>query len=197
MKERDQEEVLEAETSEEEETEDEESEESEEVDYKGELEKANKLLEKKDKQIGQAEHVIEELKKDGKIDPSIIEELIEKKFSTFTEQIRGDAIDSMVHSYSSNEDEAELIKYHLKNSIRPSGDDEADILNAKALANKSKFTQQASERRRAEMRQEPDKAKGAGAKEEVKKTPKLSKEASNIAKAFGLSKEEIESGYRR
>lgn len=167
------------------------------VDYQKELEMARQALEKKDKQLGQAEHVIEKLKSEGsEVNNSTIEELIERKFQSFTQQVRGDAIDSLIGSYSSNEDEATLIKHHLEHSIKPSGDDVTDIINAKALANKSRFTQQTSEIKRAKLQTEPSKATTAGQKEETKRKANLSSEDKKIMKAYGLTEEELEKGVR-
>lgn len=197
------EEVLESESQEEESEEEAETSEdtkTSEVDYKEELERVKERLKKKETQVGQAEHVIEKLKKEkggGQLDPSTIEEIVERKLSEFTESVRGDAINNLVSSYASNEDEAELIKYHLKHSIRPSGDDEADILNAKALANKARLSQAASERMRSEGRPPAEKERGAGAKDAPPKEIKLSQKDQEIARAFGLSKEEIAKGYQR
>lgn len=169
------------------------------VDYKEELERAKSQLQKKEKQVKQAEHVIENLKKDkgGVTDIALIEQIIEERMSNFTEQVRGDAINTLVHSYASSDEEAELIKHHLKHSIRASGDDEADILNAKALANKTKLVQQSAERRRAELRSEPDKVTTAGAKDTVERPLNLTRQDQNVARAFGLTREEIERGFQR
>ena len=172
---------------------------SDSVDYKEELEKAQQMLQKKEKQVKQAEHVIENLKKDksGPVDVSVIEQIVQEQMSNFTEQVRGDAITNLVRSYSSSDEEAELIKHHLKHSIRASGDDEADILNAKALANKTRLVQKTAERNRAELRSEPEQATTAGAKDTPAKPLQLSNTDQNIARAFGLTKEELEKGYRR
>ena len=167
------------------------------VDYQKELEMARQALEKKDKQLGQAEHVIEKLKSEGsEVNSATIEELIERKFQSFTQQVRGDAIDNLIGSYSSNEDEAALIKHHLENSIKPSGDDVTDIINAKALANKARFTQQTSEIKRAKMQTEADKATSAGQKEESKSKSRLSAEDKKIMRAYGLTEEELQKGVR-
>lgn len=170
------------------------------VDYKAELENAKATLERKEKQLGQAEHVIEELKKSkggSAMDVNEVAQLIDEKFESFTQQVRGDAIDSLVSAYSKSDEEKELIKHHLKHSIKPSGDDEADILNAKALANKTKIIQQVSEVKRADMKSDPTKAVVAGDKTSAKSPRRLSKEDQTVAKAFGLTPEELEKGYQR
>jgi len=174
---------------------------SEGVDYQKELEMARKELDKKDKRIGQAEHVIEKLKEEGtKVDAESVEamvkRLVNEEVQTLTSQVRQDAIDGLITQYSSSKDEAELIKHHLENSIKPSGDDVTDIVNAKALANKARFTQQTSEMQRAKMQTEGDKATSAGEKQSSSQEPKLSAEELKIMRAYGLSKEDLEKGVR-
>ena len=166
------------------------------VDYQKELEMARKELEKKDKRIGQAEHVIEKMKSEGTtINQENIEEMVsrmvEDRVSKLTEQVRGDAIDSLIKSYASSDAEAELIKFHLENSIKPSDDDVTDILNAKALANKARFNQQRSEMNRAKTETEADSATSAGAKSENKQTQKFSLEEQKIMRAYGLKPSDI------
>lgn len=166
------------------------------VDYQKELEMARKELDKKDKRIGQAEHVIEKMKSEGQtVNQENIEEMVsrmvEDRVSKLTEQVRGDAIDSLISSYASNKDEAELIKHHLENSIKPSGDDVTDILNAKALANKARFTQQTSEIKRAQSESEADKASTAGQKQTSTQKVKLSAEDLKIMRAYGLKEEDL------
>lgn len=162
------------------------------VDYQKELEMARKELEKKGKQLGQAEHVIEKLKSEGtQVGASTIEEMINNKFQEFTQQVRGDAVDGLIRSYSSNDDEAALIKHHLENSIKPSGDDVTDIINAKALANKARFTQQTSEINRAKSQSEAETATSAGQKQQVLQKPKLTVEDKKIMRAYGLTESDL------
>lgn len=171
------------------------------IDYKKELEVVRTELEKKTKQVGQAEHVIEKLKAEGStVNAENIEEmvnrLVDEKVNKLTEQVRGDAIQGLIEQYSSNSDEAALIKHHLENSIKPSGDDVVDIINAKALANKARFTQQTSEIKRAQSESEADKASTAGEKQSKAPESKLSAEDLKIMRAYGLSKEDLEKGAR-
>ena len=168
------------------------------VDYQKELEMARDALKKKEKQINQAEHVIEQLKSKGtEINTETIEELIEKKFQSFAESVRGDAIDELIKSYSSNEDEAALIKHHLKNSIKSSGDDVTDIINAKALANKARFMQQTSELKRSKLETEASKPSSAGEKGETKSKIKLSSQDKAIMRAYGLTEEDLKKGVSK
>ena len=171
------------------------------VDYQKELEMARKELEKKDKRISQAEHVIEKLKEEGtKVDAESIEamvnRLVDEKVQNLTSQVRADAIDGLISQYSSSKDEAELIKFHLENSIKQSGDDVTDIINAKALANKARFAQQTSEIKRAKLQTEGEKVTTSGEKSKGEETQKFSAEELKIMRAYGLSKEDLEKGVR-
>jgi len=171
------------------------------LNYKEELEMARKELEKKDKRINQAEHVIEKLKKEGsevnqENVQEMVERLVEEKIQSFSNQVRGDAIDNLISSYASNEDEAALIKHHLENSIKPSGDDVVDIINAKALANKARFTQQTAEIRRAQSASEAEKATSSGQKESQKTKRRLSQQDRKIMQMYGVSEEDLEKGVR-
>lgn len=174
----------------------EETESTNDVDYQKELEMARKELEKKDKRIGQAEHVIEKLKEEGtKVDAESVEEmvnrLVDEKVQNLTSKVRQDAIEGLISQYSSSPDEAELIKHHLENSIKPSGDDVTDIINAKALANKARFTQQTSEINRAKQETEGDKATSAGEKSAKSDNVKFTAEELKIMKQYGLTKEDV------
>lgn len=171
---------------------------SSDVDYKVELEQARSLLAKKEKQIGQAEHVIETLKKEGTpVNTETIEEMIDKKFSEFTQKVRGDAIDSLVQSYAENQDEALLIKHHLEHTVKPSGDDITDILNAKALANKAKFGQSISELQRARQRTEPEQETTAGDRPQSAPKKRFSQAEIRLMKAFNLTAEDVANGVRK
>jgi len=171
------------------------------LDYQKELEMARKELEKKDKRIGQAEHVIEKLKSEGSdVNQQNIEELVEKmveeRVGQKFQQVRGDMVENLISSYASSKDEAELIKFHLENSIKQSGDDVTDIINAKALANKARFTQQTSEINRAKMETEADDVKSAGAKDEQKPKMRLSADEKRIMKQFNLTEDDLRNGVR-
>lgn len=205
MKEDEKQEETQASETQEEETQEEaetsEEKESKDVDYEKELEMARKELEKKDKRIGQAEHVIEKLKSEGsQVNQENIEEmvsrLVEDKVNGIMGSVRNEAIDSLVQSYSSSEKEAELIKFHLENSIKPSGDDVTDIVNAKALANKARFTQQSSEIKRASLKTEAEKQRTSGEKNTKPPKKKLTAEERKILKAYGVTEEELETGVR-
>ena len=170
------------------------------VDYEKELEMARKQLQKKDKRIGQAEHVIEKLKKEGTpVNDKNIEEmvnsLVEEKVSTAFNQIRGDVRESLISQYSSSDSEAELIRFHLENSIRSTGDDVKDILNAKALANQARYMQQSSEIKRAQGRPQAEKGTSGGQKDSSSPV-RLSAQDKKIMQQFGLSPDDLKKGVR-
>lgn len=171
------------------------------VDYQKELEMARQELEKKNKQIGQAEHVIETLKKEGGQATTdniedVVNRLVEEKVSHLTEKVRGDKIENLVSAYASSTDEAELIKFHLQNSIKQSGDDVTDIINAKAIANKARFQQQTAEIKRAQNVPEAEKVTSAGQKPAKADDLKLSPEEQKIMRQFGVTKDDLQNGVR-
>jgi len=171
-----------------------------EVDYQKELEMARKALLKKDKRINQAEHVIEKLKNQGKEASQanieeIVEKLVEERVSSAFNTIRGDVRESLISQYSSTEGEADLIRFHLENSIKSSGDDVQDILNAKALANKSRITQQVSEIKRAQSVPEAEKARTSSQKDSSSPI-RLSQQDKKIMQQFGLSADDLKKGVR-
>lgn len=174
---------------------------SNDVDYQKELEMAQSELAKKDKRINQAEHVIEKLKSEGtdvNADSikDMVQQMVQEEVQVFQNKVREDAVDSLVTQYAANPDEAKLIKFHLENSIKPSGDDIDDIINAKALANKARFKQQSSEVKRAQAESEADKASSAGEKQAGEAPQKFSAEELKIMRAYGVSKEDLEKGVR-
>ena len=120
-----------------EETTEETPEEATDIDYKAELEAERKRRVK-------AEAIIQRNKgKDDDDDyqaPEVdIDELVnkkvEEKLSGMERRLTQGQIDSLVAAASTNPDEVELIKYHLENTIRPSGDLKSDVDRAKMLAN--------------------------------------------------------------
>lgn len=141
---------------------------SQEIDYKAELEKAKAILEKKDKQLGQAEHKIVELKKQKKeefdefdeFDEEEIEdnsldvkEVLREELTKFKREMSSERIDETISKLTENPDEIALIKHHYENSIKPTGFDKEsiaiDIQNAYTLANAQKVLKQNNELKEA------------------------------------------------
>lgn len=121
------------------------------VDYKAELEKLRgerdnykqgmlnakaKLKEKKEETPPEVE--VEDLE-------SKLEQMLESKLSKFQMAQQASSINREVAQIASSADEAELIKYHLENTIRLTGDTHADVRRAKLIANESAHKKQMSE----------------------------------------------------
>lgn len=141
---------------------------SQEIDYKAELEKAKAILEKKNKQLGQAEHKIVELKKQKKEefdefdefdeeeveDKSLdVKEVLREELTKFKREMSSERIDETISKLTENLDEIALIKHHYENSIKPTGFDKEsiaiDIQNAYTLANAQKVLKQNNELKEA------------------------------------------------
>lgn len=140
---------------------------SQEIDYKAELEKAKAILEKKDKQLGQAEHKIVELKKqkkeefdefdefdeEEKDNRPDVKEVIREELVAFKREMSSERIDETISKLTDNPDEIALIKHHYENSIKPTGFDKEsiaiDIQNAYTLANAQKVLKQNNELKEA------------------------------------------------
>lgn len=141
---------------------------SQEIDYKAELEKAKAILEKKNKQLGQAEHKIVELKKQKKEEfdefdefdeeevedkSSDVKEVLREELTKFKREMSSERIDETISKLTENPDEIALIKHHYENSIKPTGFDKEsiaiDIQNAYTLANAQKVLKQNNELKEA------------------------------------------------
>lgn len=140
---------------------------SQEIDYKAELEKAKAILEKKEKQLGQAEHKIVELKKqkkeefdefdefdeEEKDNRPDVKEVIREELVAFKREMSSERIDETISKLTDNPDEIALIKHHYENSIKPTGFDKEsiaiDIQNAYTLANAQKILKQNNELKEA------------------------------------------------
>ena len=88
-----------------------------------------------------------------------------------------------------DEKERELTKFHLENTIKPSGDPATDYANAKLLVNGVKNGQKAEELARFRAPRTVGTAPGAPIAETPKK-PELSKEDQAFARGIGLTEEE-------
>lgn len=121
------------------------------VDYKAELEKAQKDRDNYKQGLLDAKDI---LKGKGVItDPEdiakIVDEKVKEGISQFTLNFSKSTVDSTLASLSSSEDERKLIQYHYENSIVKSGLDPQsvrnDLENAKLLANKKALFKEAQE----------------------------------------------------
>lgn len=104
-------------------------------DYANELERVKRSL-------GQAEKKIVKLKTKG-VDPDEITEKIwskiDERLSARELTVKQNSYEYQIKSVSTNESEAKLIKHHLENTIKPTGNVEEDVATAKLLANRSKI----------------------------------------------------------
>lgn len=71
----------------------------------------------------------------------IVEERVNKRLEEFEKRMRSEKEADVIASVASNEDEAELIKYHLNETIKRTDSLAEDIKRAKFLANQSKYEQ--------------------------------------------------------
>lgn len=85
--------------------------------------------------------------------------------------------------------ERELTKYHLENTIKPSGDPHTDFINATLLVNAVKNGQKAAEMARIVPAKRAGSAQSAPPKQESQK-PELSKEQQQFMRQTGLTEEE-------
>jgi len=169
------------------------------IDYKAELEIAQKQTEADKKQLGQAEHTIEglkkELKESGKFDAEQIKEIVQsavsEAISPIQVELREEKIRQKISSVCSNPDEAELTLFHLKNSIKSSGNLTTDIENARSIANKNRLTSKVSELERTLKSKE---AKGEGSGEGGAKPPVEEKIPQMTSEEKRLVGEDLQSG---
>ncbi len=113
-----------------------------EVNYKEELSKAQTELQAKSKELEQAKYTLYKKNKEEKTkifseeqeetQAPDIEEIVKEQVSKQVSTIRGE---DFIRKHAANEDEIELARFHLENSIKSSGNLETDALNALALAN--------------------------------------------------------------
>lgn len=83
---------------------------------------------------------------------SRIEQAVKTQVEPLLKTIKGigvSAVSDKIKLASSSKEEADLIKWHLENSITPSGDVDEDIENAQLLANKKRVATQMSEIRQS------------------------------------------------
>ena len=166
------------------------------VDYEEQLRIAQEKLDK-------AEGKIVKMKKKKKDDDDFEEEEEEEesKFSQLEEKIDKlqsslikTSSKSVVDKFASNEAEGKLIQFHLDNSIKLSGDLEADVRRAKAIANESRLIETNKELANT-IKQKSTVGTGdtSGHKTEAEKSvPGLSQRDIDHLKSRGLWKKYVE-----
>jgi len=167
---------------------------SQDIDYKAELDR------ERERRI-KAEAIIQRNKEKPKENDDFdapeynqeqINELVAKQVKEQVEvlerRVTAGQIDSLVKQVSSSPDEAALIKYHLDNTVRPSGDVQADVDYAKLLANSKKFSSQMNEMKRAIVaKNSVSTGGGAGAKKPTTQPNQLTEAEKNFRRGLGLS----------
>lgn len=87
-----------------------------------------------------------------------------------------------------DENERKLVLHHLENTIKPSGNAETDLRNAKILVDAVKSRQTIEELAR---RTEPKTSSGTGAPPKPLDKSELTSEEETYRQAFGLTKEQV------
>lgn len=181
------------------EEEDPQGEDSEQLDYEARLKAEEEKLSQKEKQLKQAEYNIEKEKEEKKElrdklkeqNPSLtkedVEEMLDRKLGRFTQNLQERQYDAELSNLASSESERRLMKFHLDNSIRLTGDPSEDVSRAKALANKGRTEAKLEEISRANSSKKSQ-GRGAGQKKPEKPSkPELSDTDNEFIKKRGFS----------
>lgn len=96
-------------------------------------------------------------------------------------------IDSRVSKLVKSESEGKVVKFHLENTLRSSGNIDTDVENAYILANKARFKKTFEELvRKADSKDSTTKGEGAGEKDGEVQEPNVSTKEREYAKKRGL-----------
>jgi chromosome segregation ATPase len=125
-------------------------------------------LDKLRKQLNQAEHTIVTEKRERKEVASEVDELKNK-----IKSLESLTQDSIISKYTSNQNARELIKYHMENTIRSSGDFEKDVANAYAIVQANIQKKRATEVKAATVAKE---TAGTGGSTGSQDKPKVKKQ---------------------
>ncbi len=90
------------------------------------------------------EHEEEEGDEDARINA-----IVDEKLSDIKKTLDVNSFDSLIHNFTTDPDEAALIRYHFENTVAPVGSLRERIENAQLLANKKQFLKENSEMKRA------------------------------------------------
>lgn len=159
-----------------------------------------KELERTQRELGQAQHVIQKLKEKKDDDPnevpiideSVIEAAVERKIAPIIRTLQETQAQQLVRERTASSAEAELALFHLKNTIMPSGNLATDVENAIALANRGRIQKTVSELKRSVVSQSNrTPVSGGDQRLPQKETVTLSPDEERIAKAYGLTPEEL------
>ena len=162
-------------------------------------EELKELEEKKNgKLTGAARRLAEKEAKESKeVD---IEKLVEEKTQALRQEMQESRTDELINRYARNDNEAQLIRYHLENTIKPSGKIADDVRNAVALANRRRLESEMEEVGRAANARGSVSNYSAGGRKTTKKAdPKqaLSEADKRFIKATGMSDELVKKALSR
>jgi hypothetical protein len=112
-------------------------------EYAEELARLKKENENKDKKIANLSYKVREQKREEKEETQDTSNFVTKEdLAEHERKILGVQIDTEISKVSGSESETQLIKYHLENSVKSSGNITEDVENAKLFANKQKIFQE-------------------------------------------------------
>lgn len=121
-----------------------------------------------------------------------LREFVLEQNERLREEITRSRISELVSRYTRNENEAKLAKYHLENSLKPSGDLDADVKNAVALANRSRIQNELEEVKRSyASKDSTSNYSGGGQRPKVKQKIKLSEKDKRIIEDFKITPEQV------
>ena len=174
--------------------------EGDDIDFKAELDKANEIINKKDKSLEKAGLKIRGLENDVKsnLSEERVKEMIKESSNEVYAKVSEKDSKDMAYSMTDSPDEAKLTLFHYKNSIVKTGDLSVDMRTAHAIANKSKLTKTVEEMGRIlDSKKDLGGQGGVGEKKEIKKTgrPTLSESDERLIRSIGLTWDEKENGW--
>jgi len=130
--------------------------------FKSENARLKEKLEKQDQIIGYKNRAIKAMKKKKAVDEveDVYEEeetqeqvsdreYLDRKLAEIRLEERASAVDDEIMKRASSKDEAEVIRFHLQNSIKTTGNIRDDVETAQWLANKKRFMSQDAEKTQA------------------------------------------------
>lgn len=153
--------------------------ETSEIDYKAELEAERKRREKAEEKLVKLKKEKKEVSEDLDLE-SKLEELLNRKLSDIEMRTQQREYERAVSSLSESAEEAELINWHLENSIRLSGDPAEDVRRAKLLANEKRL-----------LRENKELAESSKVRATVSKTPNISGQKTQAKKEPEYTSDEI------
>lgn len=142
-----------------------------------ELARLKQESESKDKKIADLSYKVREQKREEKKEETqdTSNFVTKEDLVAHERRILSVQVDTEISKVADSESEAQLIKYHLENSVNSSGNITEDVENAKLLANKRKIFQ---ENKMAKKEAISNQNKGTGSnssqKKQTKQEPKLS-----------------------